>query len=214
MFARPSRLPVTAFLAGTAQQNGNTGTDGHSLYLFGNMIAKRTRGGITVTLAGWDTVTTRAYLNAIPGVSVHRDKGRTYLNGIPWPEGEPRLVRMKLPKPTGEPGNVWATGTAWISTGGWRGYEEPFAAVCGANNTGGWSDSPCRPETCEAELKEAAAILKAAGIPTRKVVTPSSNVFCVHVYLVSKVKDTQRGRELIRTSGLLEKTQLLYPAGR
>ena len=211
---RASYEPVRAFLAGARKQNGKTGTDGHALYLFGNMIAKRVRGGIMVTLAGWDTKSTRAYLNAIPGVNVWRSKGVTCLNGKPWPEGEPRLVRMRLPKPAGEPGNVWAEGTAWISTDGWRGYEEPHAAVCGANNTGAWSDSPCRPEVCEAELTKAAEVLKAAGIPTRKVVAASSNVFMVRVYLVTKVKDTQKGRDIIHASGLLEQTTLLYATGR
>jgi len=214
MFARPSLDPVRAFLAGTKKQNGKTGTDGHDLYLFGNMIASRVRGGIMVTLAGWDTVTTRAYLNAIPGVSVHRDKGRTYLNGIPWTEGEPRKVKMSLPKPTGVKGDVYAPGTAWISTDAWRGYEEPFAAICGANDTGMYSDSPCPSNVREKELNEAAALLKANGIHARVIFTTSSNIFCTHVYLVAKVKDAQPGRELIATSGLLDNTRLLYVAGK
>ena len=214
MFAQPSLDPVRAFLAGTKKQNGKTGTDGHDLYHFGNMIAKRVRGGIMVTLAGWDTKTTRAYLNNIPGVSVHRDKGRTYLNGIPWTDGEPRKVKMHLSKPKGEKGDIFAPGTAWISTDGWRGYEEPFAAICGANDTGMWSDSPCPSNVREKELKEAAALLKANGIRSRVITTSSSNVFCAHVYLVAKVKDTQAGRDLITASGLLDNTRLLYVAGK
>ena len=211
---RTSHEPIRAFLAGHKKQNGRTGTDGHDLYLFGNMIAQRVRGGIKVTLAGWDTMSTRSYLNGIPGVNVYRDKGVTFLNGKVWSEGEPRLVRMRLPKPKTVKGDVWALGTAWISTDGWRGYDEPFAAICGANDTGMWSDSPCPSNVRERELEEAKTALAAQGIRTRVVFTNSSNVFCTHVYLVAKVKDAPKGREIVQTSGILDNTRLLYIAGR
>jgi hypothetical protein len=47
----------------------------------------------------------------------------------------------------------------WISSSGWRGYEEPVNAICGANNTGSYSDSPCPEKTCLAELEKAKKIL-------------------------------------------------------
>lgn len=53
------------------------------LYLFGNCIAKKDKesGRIEVSLAGWNTVTTRERLNGIPGVSVTQKNYIPYLNG-------------------------------------------------------------------------------------------------------------------------------------
>lgn len=81
---------VAAFLAGNSRTIANTSTNGDVLSLHGNPIASklnhgtRLEGELLVTLAGWDTPTTRERLNALPGVSVHRAKGQTYLNGKPW----------------------------------------------------------------------------------------------------------------------------------
>lgn len=56
------------------------------LYLHGNMIARRVHstGHIEVTTAGWNTTTTKARLNGIPGVQVYTKAGQLYLNGIAW----------------------------------------------------------------------------------------------------------------------------------
>lgn len=96
----------------------------------------------------------------------------------------------------------------WVSTDGWRGYEEPINAVCGANDTGMWDDSPCPSTTREKELNMAKNILRKNRIKYRQVVCQSSNVFCVHVYLcVSKV-DKERATELLEP--LVHETRLLY----
>jgi hypothetical protein len=58
--------------------NGNTG-----LFLHENMIAFKIGDKIEITLAGWNTKTTRERLNGIPGVSVYTRKGIPFLNGNP-----------------------------------------------------------------------------------------------------------------------------------
>lgn len=98
--------------------------------------------------------------------------------------------------------------TKWVSTGGWSGYSEPINAVCGANNTGSWSDSPCRTEVCLKELKMAKKVLKNNGIEFEVKHTKTSNVFCEHVYLVVHEDDKERAKELIKP--LLDNTTLLY----
>lgn len=62
-------------------------TDGQTvvyLKLHGNTIARRTGNKLEVTTANWNTVTTRARLNGLPGVSVCNHKHELYLNGNPW----------------------------------------------------------------------------------------------------------------------------------
>ena len=61
---------IPAFLAGTSAKSGNTETDGKTLWLHGNAIAEwrevnNGEQGLFVTLAGWDTPTTRSRLNAL-----------------------------------------------------------------------------------------------------------------------------------------------------
>lgn len=76
---------VGAFLQRRPAKMGNTRTDGDTLYLHENAIARwAAPGELRVTLAGWDTPTTRNRLNALPNVSVYRVKGKTHLNGAPW----------------------------------------------------------------------------------------------------------------------------------
>ena len=56
-----------------------------TLYLHGNTIAKGEVGKptpTTVTMAGWNTCTTRSRLNALPNVNCYMRKGVAYINGI------------------------------------------------------------------------------------------------------------------------------------
>jgi hypothetical protein len=101
-------------------------------------------------------------------------------------------------------------GTAYKSTDGWRGYSEPIYAVAGANDTGMYSDSPCPSNIREKELKAIVDVLRGEGIKTREVVCVSSNVFCVHVYLVPKVKDVPKAREIVKTFLETNDTRLAY----
>lgn len=52
-------------------------------YLHDNLIAIKSGDKIEVSLAGWNTPTTRERLNGIKGVSIHTRKGQAYLNGNP-----------------------------------------------------------------------------------------------------------------------------------
>ena len=96
----------------------------------------------------------------------------------------------------------------WISTSGWRGYLEPINAVCGANCTGDWDDSPCPTKVTKSELLMAKKVLRSAKIPYKQTVCQSSNVFCVHVYLCVPASKKEPARELIKP--LIPETRLLY----
>jgi hypothetical protein len=54
-----------ALFRGESRTVGNTHTDGTRLYLHGNLIAVRGKGFIKLSLAGWNTPTTRERLNGI-----------------------------------------------------------------------------------------------------------------------------------------------------
>lgn len=57
------------------------------LKLFGNEIAYRYNDPertISITNAGWESVTTKERLNGIEGVSISQKKGVWYLNGEEW----------------------------------------------------------------------------------------------------------------------------------
>jgi len=73
-----------AFYAGKKKTSNNTVTDGARVWLHGNMIAEHyktdTLDGIRVSLAGWNTVTTRDRVNGLldsiaPGRFVQRNHG-------------------------------------------------------------------------------------------------------------------------------------------
>jgi hypothetical protein len=62
----------------------------------------------------------------------------------------------------------------------------------------------------EAELNAAKKVLKAAGIPTKLMTCESSNVFCVHHYLIVRPKDKQKAEQLIDKHLQDTYTNLLY----
>lgn len=51
------------------------------LYLFNNCIAKKENNKTYITLAGWNSTTTRERLNGIKGVSLCQRNFTPYLNG-------------------------------------------------------------------------------------------------------------------------------------
>lgn len=75
---------TTAFLNKTSKRSGNTTTNGSSLFLHGNEIARHTADGLEITHAGWPTTTTKDRLNALPGVRVWQKEGQWFLNGQEW----------------------------------------------------------------------------------------------------------------------------------
>lgn len=83
-----------AFENGENFKMANTEVNGQGYFLHGNKIAEFeslfTKDGnrnINITLAGWNTNTTRERLNGLSQVSITTKKGQAYLNGKPW-DGE------------------------------------------------------------------------------------------------------------------------------
>ena len=56
---------MSAFLRGQKASAARTNTDGHSVWLHGNLIAERGATKTWFTLAGWPTVTTRDRVNGL-----------------------------------------------------------------------------------------------------------------------------------------------------
>jgi hypothetical protein len=98
----------------------------------------------------------------------------------------------------------------YVSTDGWRGYQQPVNAVCGANNTGEFSDSPCPSHICAAEITRAAKLLEGAKIPYRTMECETSNVFCTHVYIIVQGRMKKRAIKLIEP--IVAECRLLYIA--
>ena len=88
---------VKAFMNGTNKKISNSEVHadctGVYMYLFGNLIAERVGERLRITLAGWNTVTTRERLNGIPRVSISQKKGRAYLNGEPMEDDAWYIVK-------------------------------------------------------------------------------------------------------------------------
>lgn len=71
-----------AFKNKSKKSVGNTMTDGESLFLHGNKIAEHRDDGVYITVAGWNTPTTRERLNFFSLVRVV--KGQLQLDGKDW----------------------------------------------------------------------------------------------------------------------------------
>ena len=56
---------MSAFLKGEKASAQRTNTDGHSVWLHGNLIAERGKSKTWFTLAGWPTVPTRDRINGL-----------------------------------------------------------------------------------------------------------------------------------------------------
>ena len=77
---------TTAFMQRTKKSVGNSHTDGETLFLHGNAIARHVGDdgkAIEVSFAGWPTVTTRERLNGLPNVGAWQSKKQQFLNGKP-----------------------------------------------------------------------------------------------------------------------------------
>lgn len=75
---------IAAFIDRKAKKSGNVSTDGLTVLLFGNPIAKREGERLLVSSAGWETRTTAAVLNCLPGVCINSKQGRFLFNGQKW----------------------------------------------------------------------------------------------------------------------------------
>ena len=106
-----------------------------------------------------------------------------------------------------------STKKKWISTGAYRGYWEPIYHVAGANDTGMASDSPCPSDVATKELKMVKGFLRRHRIGVKEMACQTSNVFCVHRYIVVSEADYMRARQLVSehyNSKLRKETRLLY----
>lgn len=101
-----------------------------------------------------------------------------------------------------------STKKRWVSTDGWRGYEEPINGVGGCNHTGGWSDSPCPTHIVKSEIDGFRKILRKEKIRSKLLVTKSSNVFCEHIYVLVHPDDRERSLELSKE--YQKETRLFY----
>jgi hypothetical protein len=202
---------ATAFVEGKAKKVNNTHTDGQSLWLFGNKIAEHREDGMYISNAGWKSNTTKERLNGLPDVHIIQKKGEWYLNGNLW-DGDWIRVNTNTPPEVDKEkiGKSFNTSKTYVRIDGWRGYEQPTYAVCGANDTGMWDDSPCPSNVAKKELDNAKEILKRNKIPTKLMTTETSNVFCVHHYLITPPSYIEKAKELVREYINNDVTRLIY----
>ena len=200
-----------AFVQGQAKKISNTHTDGQGLWLFDNKIAEHREDGMYISNAGWHSRTTKERLNGLPDVSISQKKGEWYLNGEQW-SGDWIRVNTNTPPEVDKSkvGKTFDTSKTYVKIDGWRGYEQPVYAVCGANDTGTWSDSPCPSHVAKKELEDAQNVLKSNKIPTKIITTETSNVFCVHHYLIVPPVHHERAKGLVSEHIDNDVTRLIY----
>ena len=208
-FHNANPIVENAFMNGESKKYSNSATDGKILLLFGNRIAEHREDGVYITNCGWFTNTTKSHLNVLPNVSIYQRKKQWYLNGEIW-NGDWIKISNEIVTQKSQIKGVFDTTTKWVSNDAWRGYNEPIYAVCGANDTGSWGDSPCPTYVCDTELKEAIKALK--GIPIKCITTESSNVFCAHRYVIVPPNFIDEARRLFAEyyETVKDKTRLLY----
>ena len=202
---------VNAFLMGNAQKGANTKTDGQSLWLFDNKIAEHRPDGLYITNCGWFSKTTKERLNNLIGVSISQKKGKWYLNGEEW-DGTWVKVNDNAPPnfDADKVGKMMVKEVGWVSTDGWRGYQRPIYAIAGANDTGMWDDSPCPSDVAERELNDLKKKLR--GIPHEEMVCETSNVFCIHRYIIVPPFYLNKAKEIVSEHINNTQTRLLYEA--
>ena len=209
---------VKAFEQGKTKKQGANQSTGEALYLFGNKIAEWRNGKLFISNGGFlgkggatGSKTTKEEFNALPNVRISQVNYKWILNGKEW-NGEwvniKGVIAPEIDK--SKAGNVFVTQLKYVRTDGWRGYEEPEFAVVGANDTGTYSDSPCPSHIAERELNAITEVLRKEKIEVKKITTETSNVFCVHHYLIPLLKNVEKARELVKQYIANEETRLVY----
>lgn len=84
-----TELAVDSFMSAQPFRLNNTTVtcdDDVKMYLHGHLIASWSviLGTISITDAGWPTMTTKERLNGLPGVYIQQKAGQWYLNGQKW----------------------------------------------------------------------------------------------------------------------------------
>ena len=76
---------TTAFQNRQAKKQGNTKTDGKTLWLYNNEIANyNEKNELEICDGGFQSVTTKERLNGLKGVKVHQKNFQWFLNGKIW----------------------------------------------------------------------------------------------------------------------------------
>ena len=96
----------------------------------------------------------------------------------------------------------------WVKTSAWHGKMIPVNAVAGCNDTGSFSDSPCRSEVREREVKEFCSLLRKQNIKYVTMWGETSNIFCSVQYVLVAPEDKAKATELAKTHR--EITTLFY----
>ena len=173
---------IESFLIGKKKRKGNITTDGRSLYLFDNVIAIHKEDGMYVSNAGWDTVTTRKYLNMLPNVKLTRLKKVTHLNDMVWDGDFVKVNNFPAPKcdTIGECFDM----TLAYKDGNYDSMAYPIYNVYFAVNTGNWDDSPYPMDEAMKGLNEQVKILKKNKIPYKCITLETTNIFCLHHFII------------------------------
>lgn len=77
-----TRTIARALFSGDSESCGNTRTDGHSLWLHGHKIARKTDEGIEINNCGYQTNVTKERLNGI--LSLTGNGGRIFQKNFKW----------------------------------------------------------------------------------------------------------------------------------
>ncbi len=207
-----------AFANGEAKSQGFNQSTGEALYYHGNKIAEWKEDGLYISNGGYlgkggatGSKTTKDKLNALPKVNLYQKNFNWYLNGSKW-DGEWIKVEGVVP-PTidkSKAGDIFLAQIRYVKTDGWRGYSEPQFAVVGVSDTGGWEDSPCPSHVAESELNAITSLLKKHKIRVKKISCETSNVFCMHHYLIPQLKNVEKARELAKNYLDNSQTRLLF----
>lgn len=161
----------------------------------GNPIAQynAVTGQWLKSTCGWDTVTTRARLNGLPGKGIWRNKGKSYTAGGEWRDDDLDLTH-------------WKKQSSF--------YWPPLTAIAGASNTGNWSDSPAKDDDCQREVQAFQAFLRKNKVPSSIAWGRTTNIFCVKVYVQVHPKHHDKARELLKQHLSETKTELLHDIWR
>lgn len=163
----------------------NSYTDGISLWLHGNEIAKW-EGNLWITNAGWESRVTMERLNGINGVNITEINGVWYLNGRAW-------------------------NGAWTNVWNWdvysKQYENEAKAVANEpefDTTSDWMpEGYSRPvysvfyTLVESELEAVEQRLTEAGIQTKRMESDTAGVYRPNYFIVVRPDDLARAVNIL-----------------
>jgi hypothetical protein len=161
---------------------GNTETDGTSLWLFGNKIAEYREGGIWITNAGWNSVTTKERLNGIYGVYITQKKGEWFLNGHRW-DGEWICLNDLTLLVEQENEVAFDMTSVWSET-----YSKPIYSVFHTH--------------VEAEVEPIEQLLKVMGIPTHRMYSDTQGKYLPNHFVIVPITEFDKAKSFIKKVSL------------